>query len=44
MRLITAPEMEMNKQEIIKTQEDTIRIPIKHNDEPKKIQDMIFKR
>lgn len=34
--------MEMNTQEVIKTQEDTIRIPIKHNDEPKKIQDMIL--
>ncbi|EDP19511.1 hypothetical protein CLOBOL_00349 [Enterocloster bolteae ATCC BAA-613] len=29
--------MEMNKQEVIKTQEDTIRIPIKYNDELKKI-------
>jgi len=29
--------MEMNKQEVIKTQEDTIRIPIKYNDELKKM-------
>ena len=34
--------MEMNKQEVIKTQEDTIRIPIKYNDELKKIVRYVF--